>query len=163
MQYQQFLTTQLGSTPTIGDSPMRTTGRFTCPDHENEGRCYRLNAILDTTDGNSIGKTFMNFILGGLTGLEFFFDENNIHTKKTNLYLSSIKTNVESKEVMLGSIVKTNMMNFYISTSIGKIELEDTVFYAISVNSPIGQLLINKSVNASFEFNQNKYVITEII
>ncbi|MFD0988709.1 hypothetical protein ACFQ1R_01255 [Mariniflexile jejuense] len=83
--------------------------------------------------------------------------------KKTKEYLSNIKTNVESKEAMLGSIVKTNMMSFYISTSIGKIELDDAVFYAISVNSPIGQLLINKPVNTSFEFNQNKYVITEII
>ncbi|MEN3324076.1 hypothetical protein VP395_10080 [Mariniflexile soesokkakense] len=83
--------------------------------------------------------------------------------KKTKEYLSNIKTNVESKDAMLGCIVKTNVMNFYISTSIGKIELENEVFYAISVNSPIGQLLINKPVNTSFEFNQNKYVITEII
>jgi len=83
--------------------------------------------------------------------------------KKTKEYLSTIKTNVESKDAMLGSIVKTNVMDFYISTSIGKIELDDAVFYAISVNSPIGQLLINKPVNTSFEFNQNKYVITEII
>jgi hypothetical protein len=83
--------------------------------------------------------------------------------KKTKDYLSNIKTNVESTEAMLGSIVKTNIMNFYISTSIGKIDLEDATYYAISVNSPIGQLLINKPVKTSFEFNQNKYVITEII
>ena len=83
--------------------------------------------------------------------------------KKSKEYLSNIKTNVESNDAILGSIVKTNIMNFYISTSIGKIDIEDETFYAISVNSPIGQLLINKSVNASFEFNQNKYVITEII
>ena len=83
--------------------------------------------------------------------------------KKTKDYLSNIKTNIESTDAILGSIVKTNVMNFYISTSIGKIDLDDNVFYAISVNSPIGQLLINKPVNTSFEFNQNKYVITEII
>ena len=83
--------------------------------------------------------------------------------KKTKEYLSNIKTNVESTDAILGSIVKTNIMNFYISTSIGKIDLDDNTYYAISVNSPIGQLLINKSVNASFEFNQNKYVIAEII
>ncbi|MDO7171419.1 hypothetical protein [Mariniflexile sp. AS56] len=83
--------------------------------------------------------------------------------KKTKEYLSNIKSNIVSQEVILGSIVKTNVMDFYISTSIGKIELDDAVFYAISVNSPIGQLLINKPVNSSFEFNQNKYTITEII
>ena len=83
--------------------------------------------------------------------------------KKTKEYLSNIKTNIDSKEAILGSIVKTNMMNFYISTSIGKIDVDDETYYAISVNSPIGQLLINKPVNTRFEFNQNKYIITEII
>ncbi|MGK0254940.1 MAG: hypothetical protein ACI9OE_002456 [Mariniflexile sp.] len=83
--------------------------------------------------------------------------------KNTKDYLSNIKTNVESRDVVLGSIVKTNMMNFYISTSIGKIDIDDEVYYAISVNSPIGQLLKNKTVNDRFEFNQNKYIITEII
>jgi transcription elongation GreA/GreB family factor len=83
--------------------------------------------------------------------------------KNTKDYLSNIKTNVESRDVVLGSIVKTNMMNFYISTSIGKIDIDDEVYYAISVNSPIGQLLKNKTVNERFEFNQNKYIITEII
>lgn len=83
--------------------------------------------------------------------------------KNTKDYLSNIKTNVESRDVVLGSIVKTNMMNFYISTSIGKIDIDDETYYAISVNSPIGQLLKNKTVNERFEFNQNKYIITEII
>lgn len=83
--------------------------------------------------------------------------------KNTKDYLSNIKTNVESRDVVLGSIVKTNMMNFYISTSIGKIDIENETYYAISVNSPIGQLLKNKTVNERFEFNQNKYIITEII
>jgi transcription elongation GreA/GreB family factor len=83
--------------------------------------------------------------------------------QKTKEYLNQIKTNVSSNHVVLGSIVKTNLMSFYISTSIGKIELDDETFYAISLNSPIGQLLINKTKNYSFEFNQNKYVILEII
>lgn len=93
-------------------------------------------------------------------------EKNMMHlndAKKTKEYISNIKSNIESSEVILGSIVKTNVMKFYISSSIGKIELDDDVFYAISVNSPIGQLLMNKSVNATFEFNKNKYVITEII
>lgn len=64
---------------------------------------------------------------------------------------------------MLGSIVKTNQMTFYIATSIGKIELDNETYYAISLSSPIGQLLKNKTVDTSFEFNQNKYTITEII
>lgn len=83
--------------------------------------------------------------------------------QKTKDYLKQIKTNINSTDAMLGSIVKTESMSFYLSTSIGKIELDDAVFYAISLSSPIGQLLKNKTKNDRFEFNQTKYVITEII
>ncbi|WP_445736234.1 hypothetical protein [Mariniflexile sp.] len=123
-----------------------------------------INLIKDSIESNDKGNAEGDDSGSGklLNDLE----KNMAHlndAKKTKEYLSTIKTNVETTDVVLGSIVKTNVMNFYISTSIGKIDLEDGTFYAISVNSPIGQLLINKSVNASFGFNQNKYTITEII
>ena len=123
-----------------------------------------INLIKDSIESNDKGNSEGDDAGSGklLNDLEKNMGYLN-DAKKTKEYLSNIKTNVESKDAVLGSIVKTNIMNFYISTSIGKIDLEDETFYAISVNSPIGQLLINKSVNASFEFNQNKYVIAEII
>ena len=40
-----------GAIPVLRDSLKGTTGRFACPDHENEGRCYRLDAGLDPTGG----------------------------------------------------------------------------------------------------------------
>jgi len=82
---------------------------------------------------------------------------------KTKEHLKLVKTNIESNEAVLGSIVKTDVMNFYIATSIGKIDLEAETYYAISFNSPIGQLLKNKTVGNVFEFNQKTYKIQEII
>lgn len=82
---------------------------------------------------------------------------------KTKDHLKLIKTNIDSTDVILGSIVKTNIMNFYISTSIGKLEVDDETYFAISLNSPIGQLLKNKTTKDTFEFNQKKYQINEII
>jgi len=82
--------------------------------------------------------------------------------QKSKMYLGQVKTNIESTTAVLGSLVKTNQMNFYLASGIGKIELDDTTYYAISLNSPIGLLLKNKMVNDSFEFNQNKYKIIEI-
>ena len=93
-------------------------------------------------------------------------EKNMVHlndANKTKEHLKLIKTNIDTSDVMLGSIVKTDSMNFYISTSIGKIELDSDVYYAISSNSPIGQLLMNKRVNETFEFNQKKYTVKEII
>lgn len=123
-----------------------------------------INLIKDSIESNDKGNSEGDDSGSGklLNDLEKNMGYLN-DAKKTKEYLSNIKTNVESTDAILGSIVKTNIMNFYISTSIGKIDIEDNTYYAISVNSPIGQLLINKSVNASFEFNQNKYVIAEII
>ncbi len=85
---------------------------------------------------------------------------NDAH--KTKEHLSQVKTNIESSSVVLGSLVITNQMNFYLASGMGKIELEDGIYYAISLNSPIGLLLKNKVVNDSFEFNQNKYTIIDI-
>jgi transcription elongation GreA/GreB family factor len=82
--------------------------------------------------------------------------------QNTKEYLKQIKTNIEFTTVVLGSLVKTNQMNFYLASGIGKIELDDDVYYAISLNSPIGLLLKNKMVNDNFEFNQNKYTIIDI-
>lgn len=82
--------------------------------------------------------------------------------QKSKAHLSQVKTNIESTNVVLGSLVKTNLMNFYLASGIGKIELDDNTYYAISLNSPIGLLLKNKMVNDSFEFNQNKYTIIDI-
>ena len=93
-------------------------------------------------------------------------EKNMVHlndANKTKEHLKHIKTNIESSDVILGSIVKTESMNFYMSTSIGKIELDSEVYYAISSNSPIGKLLMNKTVNETFEFNQKKFTIKEII
>jgi len=108
----------------------------------------------DEDDDSGNGKLFND--------LEKNMEHLNDATK-TKEHLKLIKTNVDSTDAILGSIVKTDSMNFYISTSIGKIELDSEVYYAISLNSPIGQLLKNKSVNETFEFNQRKYTIREII
>ncbi len=83
--------------------------------------------------------------------------------QQAKAFLKQIKLNSSTTYAVLGSIVKTKQMNFFLSTSIGKIELGTEVYYAISLNSPMGQLLKNKSKKDSFEFNQTKYIITEII
>ena len=55
--------------------------------------------------------------------------------QNTKEYLKQIKTNIEFTTVVLGSLVKTNQMNFYLASGIGKIELDDDVYYAISALS----------------------------
>lgn len=83
--------------------------------------------------------------------------------RKTQEYLKQVKINVLSPNVALGSLVKTNTLHFFISISLGKIDLEDESYYAISLESPIGQLLKQKTKGDTFEFKDNKYTVVEVI
>ena len=76
--------------------------------------------------------------------------------------LSQIKTTSSTNQITIGSVVSTNNGNFYISASIGKLDIDEQSFFAISPASPIGNLLLTKKEKESFSFNGNTYVITEI-
>jgi hypothetical protein len=76
--------------------------------------------------------------------------------------LKRINPKVTNSSAVLGSIVKTNNSIFFISISIGKIELEDTTYFGISLQSPIGQLLKNKTVGDAISFNNNNHTIIDI-
>lgn len=74
---------------------------------------------------------------------------------------------IESKEntsfVGLGSIVSTTKGNFFISASIGQLQSnQGETYFAISVNSPIGSLLLRKKVGESIDFNGQKIQINKI-
>lgn len=77
--------------------------------------------------------------------------------------LKGISPKTVSDKVILGSVVKTTNNNFFISVSAGRIESIDGSYFAISLNSPIGMLLMNKSKGDQIEFNGNSFKITEVI
>lgn len=90
--------------------------------------------------------------------LQHLFEANKILD-----ILKGISPNVVSDKVGLGSIVKTSVNNFFISVSAGKITADGSDFFAISVHSPIGALLLNKKKGDKVEFNGNTFTITEVI
>lgn len=83
--------------------------------------------------------------------------------QKVREYLNLIKPNVVSKTVVLGSIVKTDSINFYIAISKGKVTVNNEDYYIISIQSPIGQLIKSQSVGYKFEFNGKSYKIKNIL
>jgi len=62
-----------------------------------------------------------------------------------------------------GSLVLTNKGMFYIIISAGQLKVDGQLVFAISLASPIGQLMKGKKVGESFTFNQNAYVIEQIV
>lgn len=79
---------------------------------------------------------------------------------KTNL--SKIDITNQSSKVRLGSVVYTNKANYYISISAGELEVDSVKFYAISPNTPIGLLLVSKTVGETVTFRENTFEITKI-
>lgn len=93
-------------------------------------------------------------------------EKNSQHLSDANKMLDGLKSispNTVSDNVILGSVVKTTTNNFFISVSAGKIDISEGSYFAISLNSPIGMLLLNKSKGDQIEFNGNSFKITEVI
>ena len=67
--------------------------------------------------------------------------------------LAKIDVLKKSTNAHLGSLVKTNTGNYFLSVSAGQLKVDNEFYYAVSVSSPIGKLLLGKSVNEQVMFN----------
>lgn len=77
--------------------------------------------------------------------------------------LAQIDITKTSETVVLGSLVFTNQGTYFLSLGFGKIVLEGITYFAISVASPIGQLLFGKSENDSVNFRGKVIEIKKIL
>lgn len=72
--------------------------------------------------------------------------------QKIRDYLSKIVISKSSGFVGLGSVIFTDKNNYYIAISAGELKVDNTIFYAISPNTPIGQLLMGKTKGDTINF-----------
>ena len=76
--------------------------------------------------------------------------------------LAKVNVSNISKIAHLGSIIYTEKANYFLSISVGQLYIDDKTFFAISVLSPIGKLLLGKKENDSISFNGYTSKIIEI-
>jgi hypothetical protein len=62
----------------------------------------------------------------------------------------------------LGALIETDLGLFYLSTGIGKIEIENQTVFCIGMNSPIGKSLLNKKIDEKFYFGDKNGIIMNI-
>jgi transcription elongation GreA/GreB family factor len=77
--------------------------------------------------------------------------------------LSKIDVTLSSKTVRLGSIVYTTQLNYFIAISAGQIEVDGTKFFAISPNTPVGLILIGKSIGDEGVFKTQIIKILNVV
>ncbi|MCF6213165.1 MAG: 3-oxoacyl-ACP synthase [Flavobacteriaceae bacterium] len=68
--------------------------------------------------------------------------------------LSKIIISKKSEYVGLGSVVITDKVNYYLAISAGKITVNATDFFAVSLNTPVGQELLGKKVGDKLTLNK---------
>lgn len=76
--------------------------------------------------------------------------------------LKALNLNSPAKNIALGSLVTTNIGNFFISIALGEIKLAQNSLFMISPVSPLGKLLIGKEIGAHFEMNKKEIEILAI-
>lgn len=76
--------------------------------------------------------------------------------------LSQIDIEKEYNRVELGSLVDTNQGIYFISIGIGKVEINDETYYAISLASPIGSHLHMKEIGDQIIFQEKEITINNI-
>ncbi|MFK7783083.1 3-oxoacyl-ACP synthase [Psychroserpens sp.] len=83
--------------------------------------------------------------------------------QKLNQILSKIDLSQTSNNIGLGSIVLTSNANYFITISAGELKVDNQKFYAISANTPIGQLLLGKQKGDQITFRDYEFEIISII
>jgi hypothetical protein len=77
--------------------------------------------------------------------------------------LTQLDLKRKHERVNSGSLVITNQGNYFISIGVGKIEIENRLYYAISLASPIGEKLYGKSKGETLSFQGKEIEILEIL
>ena len=76
--------------------------------------------------------------------------------------LQAIHKDLVSEIIIPGSLVTTSNGMFYISISIGLIEIDKTPYFIVAPDSPIGKLFMGKKVDDTVSWNNNVYAIQTI-
>ncbi len=74
-------------------------------------------------------------------------------------FMDKIDPERKYEQVNIGSFVKTNFGQFFISVGLGIVEIKGEKIMLISPQSPIGQALMGKSEGENFMFRNNQYQI----
>lgn len=83
-------------------------------------------------------------------------------SKALALELQQIQMDKNYTTIQQGSIIKTDKGIFYFAIGFGKVSLDDTSYFIISLKSPLGKLFHHKKVGDTVMFNKLSYYIETI-
>ncbi|HYD20599.1 MAG TPA: hypothetical protein VEB40_03915 [Flavipsychrobacter sp.] len=82
--------------------------------------------------------------------------------QKLKATLDTIDPQHTSSVISSGSVVTTGQGDYFISISVGKLNVGGNTYYALSAASPLGSKLIGRSAGDSFLFNGKEVIIKNV-
>ncbi len=116
----------------------------------------------DNETKSSVGDKYET----GRAMMQFEIEKNKVQLSKANQLkndLAKIDVGKIFQRVEFGSIVITKNGNYFISIGLGKVALGNESFFCISAASPIGKILMGKTVGDKINFQGKKIEITDIM
>ena len=86
-----------------------------------------------------------------------------LESQKMQKVISQINPEKTDQKVELGSLVLTNVGNYYVCIAAGKVKLEGKDYFIISQASPIGQQLKGKKKGDTFNFNKRDFEVLDVL
>ncbi|WP_298340929.1 3-oxoacyl-ACP synthase [uncultured Algibacter sp.] len=83
--------------------------------------------------------------------------------EKTKALLSKVNIENNLNKIGVGSVVFTTKSNYFIAISAGELKAKGDNFFAISANTPMGQLLIGKAVGDVISFRAQAFKVTKVL
>jgi hypothetical protein len=127
-----------------------------------EHRLNELNDSLEAETKSSVGDKYE-------TGRAMLHLEKDKQMQQLAVLLThkkqlhAIDPTTEYTIVEQGALIQTNQGVFYLSIPAGKLKVEGNTYFAITLASPIGQLLFQKKAGDAFEFRGRSYLLEAIV
>lgn len=77
--------------------------------------------------------------------------------------MNKVDISSQKSSAALGSLVCTNNTNYFLAVSAGEYIETEKKTYCVSLNTPLGIMLLGKTVGQRIQFNKNEFDILEII
>lgn len=124
-----------------------------------------INSAIESRDNDTKSSVGDKYETGrAMMHLELEKSEYQLnHNLKLKNDLSRINLRTASKRVEYGSLIVTDRGSYFISIGIGKIVIDNSIVYAISLNSPLGAQLKGKKAGDILQFNGREFHIREVI
>ena len=123
-----------------------------------------INAAKESRDNETKSSAGDKYETGRAM-VQMEIEKNLAQLSKTETFLttlSKIDCSIISTKVEFGSLVITSQGTYFFALPIGKIEVEGSSVFCLSLASPIGQALAGRSVGQSIVFQGRTMKILEI-